>query len=189
MKLLIILHRLAQDGSNTPPPLGTNTNTLYFPLSQFVGSEYYVDSLEDSDAEVRGRVGGKRGVPREDHKFEERLEDIRSRIRRQEDLLAKLERKHKALFAAAVHDANTGRYLQVLYFGPNDDLTGKQVVAFRQVIIDYLTDLTQRTNANTANAASLTDAQINTAAVTTIMADIDRGTFMLLSHRLSPKGG
>ena len=120
-----------QDGPNTPPPPGTNANTFYFPLGRFDGAEYYVDSLDDSDAEVRGRVGGKRGVPQVDHKFDERLEDIRRRIRRQEDLLAKLEMKHKALFAAAVHDADPGGDLRVLCFGPNDDLTGKKVVAFR----------------------------------------------------------
>ena len=100
IKLLIILHMLVQDGPNTPPLSGTNANTFYFPLSHFDGPEYYVDSLGDSDAKVRVRVGGKRGVLLEDHKFEERLEDLWHRIRRQENLLTKLERKHKALFEA-----------------------------------------------------------------------------------------
>ena len=42
-----------------------------------------MDDVEDSEEEVANRAGsGRRGVPRKDNKFEERLEDIRRRIRR-----------------------------------------------------------------------------------------------------------
>ena len=80
IKLLIILHKL--NGPNTPPPAGTNVSKYYFLKGRFDGPKYYTDEVEDSEAEVSKRAGGKKGVPRKDHMFEERLEVIRRRIRR-----------------------------------------------------------------------------------------------------------
>ena len=120
-------------------------------------------------------LAGKKGVPRKDHKFEERLEDVRRRIRCQQRLLASLEQKHKAVFPAAIHDADPGGELRLRCYGPTDDYSSKQVVRFRQVVVDYVTDLAARMAANAANNNALTDAQVKTAAVNAIKNDIDGG--------------
>ena len=71
IKLLIVLQKLTTDGVNTPPPAGSNANTYFFNLGRFDGPEYYVYDIEDSEEEIANRaVGGKKGVPRKDHKFE-----------------------------------------------------------------------------------------------------------------------
>lgn len=175
IKLLVVLHRLAADGVNTPPPVGSNADKYYFRLGRFDGPEYYADELEDSDEEIANRAGGRgrRGVPRKDYRFEERLEEIRRRIRRQQRLLADLQLKHKATFPEAVHDTDPGGELRVLCYGENDDLTGKQAIIFRDAVGSYLADLAVRTAANNANANLLTDDQVKTAAINAVKADID----------------
>ncbi|KAF8430915.1 hypothetical protein BGX38DRAFT_1146768 [Terfezia claveryi] len=84
IKLLIVLHRDLAVRANSPPPAVCNASTYYFNLGRFDGPEYYMDEIEDSEEEVARRTGGRRGVPRRDHKFEESLEDCRRRIRRQQ---------------------------------------------------------------------------------------------------------
>lgn len=175
IKFLIILHKKPEDGNNTPPPQGMNADTYYFKTGRFDGPEYYDDPLEDSGDEITKRVGGKRGVPRKDHKFEERLNDIRRRIQRQQDLLASLEMKHKAAFPTAIHDADQGGDLRKKCYGTSYALTGAEVVTFRQVVADYLTDITTRTTADVAGA--LTVPQIEAAALAAIKADIDAGNY------------
>ena len=97
IKILSIIHKLAADAGSPPTPTGA-TN-YYVPLGRFDGSECYMDDVEDSEEEVANRAGsGRRGVPRKDNKFKERLEDIRCRIRRQKALLASIEGNHKAVF-------------------------------------------------------------------------------------------
>ena len=112
-------------------------DTYYFKPGRFDGLEYYDDHLEDSGEEIMKRVGGKRGVPRKDHKFEERLNDIRRRIRRQEDPLASLELKHKAAFPQAIHDADLDGDLRNKCYGVDNNLTGVEVVKLRQAVINY----------------------------------------------------
>ena len=129
--LLIVLHKLAADGVNTLRPAGSNANTYNFNLGRFHRPEYYVDDIEDSEAEIANRAGGgNKGVPCKDHKFEDRLEDVRRRIRRQQRLLASLEQKHKVIFPAAIHDTDPSGELRLRCYGPTDDLSGKQVVRF-----------------------------------------------------------
>ena len=174
IKLLIILHKKPEDGNNTPPPQGMNA-TYYFKPGRFDGPEYYDDPLEDSGEEITKRVGGKRGVPRKDHKFEDRLNDIRRRIQRQQDLLASLELKHKAAFPGAIHDTDPGGDLRKKCYGANNALTGAEVIIFRQVVADYLADITTRTAANAG--AALTPAQVEAAALAAIKTDIDAGNY------------
>ena len=172
IKILAILHKLAADGGSTPPPTGA-TN-YYFPLGRFDGPEYYMDDVEDSEEEVANRAGsGRRGVPRKDNKFQGRLKDIRIRIRCQKALLASIEGKHKAVFPEAVHEGDPGGGLRVLTYRTDDQLTGKQVIAFRQVITAYLADIVTRTTANTADGGNLTVVQIEAAAVAAIKQKID----------------
>ena len=137
-----------------------------------------MDDVEDSEAEVANRAGsGRRGVPRKDNKFEERLEDIRRRIRLQKALLASIQRKHKAILPEGVHDGDLGGGLRVLCYGTDDQLTGKQVIAFTQVITAYLADIVTRTTANTADGGNLTVVQIEAAAITAIKHKIDDGDY------------
>ena len=63
IKFLIMLHQLAADGVNTPPPAGSNANTYYVNLGKFDGPEYYVDDVEDSEKEIANRAGGEEGSP------------------------------------------------------------------------------------------------------------------------------
>lgn len=81
-----------------------------------------------------------------------------------------------------MHDIDAGGELRVLSSGPSDDLMGKQVVAFRQVIIDYLQDIINQTN---AIAAGYTNAQLKTAAVATIKLDIDVDGYAGLPQTIS----
>ena len=91
IKLLIVLHKLAADRVNTPPPAGSNANTYYCDLVGFDGPEYYVDDIDDSEQEIaNGAVGGKKGGKRKDHQFEQCLEDVRRRIRHPQRLLTSL---------------------------------------------------------------------------------------------------
>lgn len=173
IKLLIILHRQPGGGANTPVA-GAPPN-YYFAPGRFDGPEYYIDEMEDSEEEISKRAGGKKGVPRKDHKFEERLEDIRRRIRRQQGVLASLEAKHKAAFPGAIHDADQGGDLRTKCYGVNDDLTGDQVIKFRLVIAAYLADVTARGVANAGGA--LTQVQIDAAALVAVKADIDANVY------------
>ena len=59
IELLVILHRLAADGANTLPAVGSNANTYYFRLGRFDGPKYYADKLEDSEEEIANRAGGR----------------------------------------------------------------------------------------------------------------------------------
>ena len=129
--------------------------------------------MEDSEAEVSKRAGGKKSVPCKDHTFEERLKVIRRRIRQQQDVLALLETKHMAAFGAAIYDADPGRDLHILCYGKNDKLTGKQVVSFRQVVGDYLADIGIRIGVGSSQTA----AQIAAAALVQIKAYINGGVY------------
>jgi len=86
VKILVILHTGVRR-VNTRPPTGANKETYYFKVGRFDELEYYVDMLEDSDKEVGKRAGGKMGIPRKDHKFEELLKTVRRRVPRQKQLL------------------------------------------------------------------------------------------------------
>ena len=137
-----------------------------------------MDDVEDSEEEVANRAGsGRRGAPRKDNKFEERLEDIRRLIRRQKVLLASIEEKYEAVFPEAVHEGDPGGCLRVLCYGTDDKLTGMQVIAFRQVITACLADIVTRTTANTADGANVTVVQIEAAAVAAIKQKIDDGDY------------
>ena len=119
IKFLVILHMVA--GANTPPPKGRLVGTYYFDVARFDEPKFYNEEVRDIEEEVRQRAGGKRGVPRVDFKFEEKLEDIRRRIQWQEHLLATLEEKHNAAYPAAIHRANLGGKLRVLCYGEGDN--------------------------------------------------------------------
>ena len=80
VKILVVLHSAAR-GAISPPPAGANKNNYYFKVGRFDGPDYYVDVVEDSDEEVGKRAGGRRGVHRKAHKFEELLEGVRHLIR------------------------------------------------------------------------------------------------------------
>ncbi|KAF8423735.1 hypothetical protein BGX38DRAFT_1304784 [Terfezia claveryi] len=127
IKLLIVLYRDPAVRANSAPPAGCNANTYYFNLGRFDGPEYYMDEIEDSEEEVTRRIGGRRGVPRKDHKFEESLEACRRQIRQQERVLANLEAKHKAAFPNVIHGSDAGGRLQVFCYGEEDELPGTSV--------------------------------------------------------------
>ena len=150
-------------------------DTYCFKPSRYDRPEYYDDPLEDSGEEITKRVGGKRGVHWKDYKFEDRLNDIRRRIQRQQDLLASLELKHKAAFPGAIHDADASGDLRKKCYSANNALTAVEVIIFRQVVADYIADITTRTPANAG--AALTPAQVAAAALATIKTDIDAGNY------------
>ena len=112
-------------------------------------------------------------MPCKDYRFYEILEEIRCRIRRQQYLLVNLQLKYKPTFLEAVHDTNPGGELTVVCYRKNDNLTGKQVIIFKDAVGSYLADLAVRTAANNANANLLTDDQVKTAAINAVKADID----------------
>ena len=178
IKLLAILHKVPADGANTPPPADVNLNNHYFKLTRFDAPEYYQDPLEDSEVEVSKRAGGgRRLVPRKDHTFEDRLSDIRRRIQRQQDMLRSLEQKHKLLFAKAIHDSDPGGDLRFQCYGSNDNLSGKEVIMFRQVVVAYLADLAATTAANATAALPLSDDELKVNAINKVKADLDADVY------------
>ena len=82
---------------------------------------------------------------------------------------------HKAVFPTATHYAEPGGELRLRCYGPTEDLSGKQVVRFRHVVADNVTDLAARMAAKAAIHNGLTDAQVETAAVNAMKNDIDGG--------------
>ena len=80
-----------------------------------------------------------------------------------------MEIKHKLAFRAAIHDADSGGDLHVLYYDRNDKLTGKQVVSFWQVVRDYLANIGIRIGASHSQTATL----IAAPALVQIKADIN----------------
>ncbi|KAF8441133.1 hypothetical protein BGX38DRAFT_1272839 [Terfezia claveryi] len=173
-KLLIVLHWDPAVRTNSPPPAMCNASTYYFNLGRFDGPEYYMDEIEDSEEEVTRRIGGRRGVPRRDHKFEESLEDCRCRICRQQWVLADLETKHKAAFHDAIHESDAEGGLRVVCYREGDKLTSKQVVQFRAVVADYVMDLAARATANTEAGGGLTNRQLVRRAMRHMKAEINR---------------
>ncbi|KAF8437826.1 hypothetical protein BGX38DRAFT_1273856 [Terfezia claveryi] len=145
IKLLIVLHRDPAVRANSPPPAVCNASTYYFNLGRFDGPEYYMDEIEDSEEEVTRRTG------------------------------ADLEAKHKAAFHDAIHESDAGGGLRVLCYGEGDKLTGKQVVQFRAVVADYVTDLAARAAANTEAGGGLTNRQLVRRAVRHVKAEINGG--------------
>ena len=133
VKILVVLHSAA-GRANSPTPAGANKDTYYFKVGRFKGLEYYVDVVEDVDEEVGKRAGGKRGVPRKDHKFEELLEGVRYRNRRQKKLLQSLEGKHKVGYPEAIYEGDLGGQSSLKCYGGEAGLSSKQVVPFRQVV-------------------------------------------------------
>ena len=73
--------------------------------------------------------------------------------------------KYKALFPDAIYDNDVGGDLRVQCYGLEDNLTGKQVIKFREVVADYLADLNATLVANVAAGGTLTIAQLKTNAV------------------------
>ena len=124
----------------------------YFKPGRFDGPEYYDDPLKDSRKESTKWVVGKQGVPPKDHKFKDRLNDISHRIQRQQDLLASQNLKHKAAFPGAIYDMDSSGDLRKKCYGGNNALTGAEVIIFRQVVTDYLADITTRKAANAGAA-------------------------------------
>lgn len=175
IKLLVTLHKRQADGENTPPPEESNVGTYYFDLRRFDGREYYMDELEDSEEEVGKRAGGKRGFPRKDEKFEEGLSEIRRRIRRQQRLLRDYEAKHKAAYPQAIHDRDPGGDLRFYCYGPDDELSGKQIVKFRRVVAAYVADVAVRRAENKAAGGNLTEVEIAEAARAAIKEELDKG--------------
>jgi hypothetical protein len=169
VKILVILHSATANRPNTPSPRGANAETYYFSVGRFDGPEYYVDPVEDSDEEVGRRAGGRRGVPRKDHTFEELLEAIRRRIRRQNQHLTDTEAKHKAAYPDAIHESDPGGKLRVFLYGEEDNLSGKQVIKFRTVVADYVADVAART----AAGGNQTSRQIKAAAANQIKTDLN----------------
>ena len=58
---------------------------------------------------------------------------------------------------------------------PDDRLSGKQVVRFRQVVADNVADIVARTAVNDADGGALTEVEISSAAVKKIKEDINDG--------------
>ncbi|KAF8418353.1 hypothetical protein EV426DRAFT_619907 [Tirmania nivea] len=96
-------------------------------------------------------------------------------IHRQQRVLATLEEKHKTAYPNAIHERDPGGQLQVLCYGDDDELSGKQVVRFRAVVADYIADLAAREEANPAAGGVLTDAQMMRRAVRQVRRKINGG--------------
>ena len=168
VKIQVVLHNTTER-ANSRPLAGENEDTYYFKVVRFDRPEYYVAVVEDSNEEVGKRAGGKRGVPWQDHKFEELLECVRRRIRGQKKLLKTLEGKHKAAYPEAIHDGDPGGQLRLKCYRKEDGLSGKQVILYSQVVGDYLADVAVRTASNGGQTAS----EIARSAVAKIKANID----------------
>ena len=72
----------------------------------------------------------------------------------------------------------------MLCYGTDDQLPGKQVIAYRQVITAYLADIFTRTTASTSDGGNLRVVQIEAAAVAAIKQKIDDGDYDDLSQTL-----
>ncbi|KAF8428774.1 hypothetical protein EV426DRAFT_711468 [Tirmania nivea] len=86
-----------------------------------------------------------------------------------------LEAKHKAAFPDAIHESDARGGLRVLCYEEEDELTGKQVVQFRAVVADYVTDLAARVVANTVAGGGLTNRQLVRRAMRHVKAKINGG--------------
>lgn len=136
--LLLILHRDSQRGNTAPPENIPNPTTFYIDPLKFIEPEQYSDPIEDSEEEVYRRAKhGKKLIPKADHKFEERLQDIRRRIQRQMSLLKVMEIKHKGLFPNAIHKQDRGGHLCRYLWGNNNILTGRQAIQLRAAILAW----------------------------------------------------
>ena len=139
IRLLVCLHRdprAVPRVPDTPPPEeDPHPGKFYFSADMFDKDKWEQDLVEDSDAESRKRAGlGARHVPKADHRFEDRIEEVWRRIRRQQAMLDDLERKHKAKYPAAIHETDAGGHLRQSIYGDNDSLTGHEVILFRAVV-------------------------------------------------------
>ena len=63
---------------------------------------------------------------------------MRCQIRRQQNVLATLEGKHKLKFPSAIHKSDQGGHLRRVCYGDDDTLTGVEVIRFRQAIAGWL---------------------------------------------------
>ena len=67
-------------------------------------------------------------------------------------------------------------------YGGNNALTGAEVIIFRQVVTDYLADITTRKAANAG--AALIPAQVEAAALAAMKTDIDAGNYPRLPQTI-----
>lgn len=129
IRLLAVMHRIG--APNSPPPVGAT----YFAVDKFDPPEEFDDPAEDSDALRRNAAGvAPRRYPTVDHSFEDRKLKIRARIRRQQELLSTMKRKHKEKFPNAGQvDSEDEGYAYVNLLRPKPD-TGAKIVKARGVV-------------------------------------------------------
>ena len=131
IRLLLVLHH-NDARPDTPLP---DAGDKYFPEDHFT-PEMYDDPCEDSDAIVRNAAGvAARRMPTKDHTFEERKYRIRKRIRRQEELLRKVEASHREKFPnVGIIDSTHEDYCYIRMLTNPVPKTGAQLILARQVI-------------------------------------------------------
>ncbi len=177
IRLLVCLHRdpraIPREPDTPPPEEVPHPGKFYFSADMFDKDEWEQDLVEDSDAESRKRAGlGARRVPKADHRFEDRIEEVRRRIRRQIAILDELERKHKAKYPAAIHETDAGFHLRQSIYGDNDALTGHEVILFRSVVRKW-----KRKYASLKAQNDLDEVQCEEDATTYVVAKIVAGRF------------
>ena len=147
---------------------------FYFSADMFDKDEWEQDLVEDSDAESRKRVGlVARHVQKSDHQFEDRIEEVRRRIRRQQAMLDELERKHKAKYPATIHGTDTGGHLRRSIYGDNDPLMGHEVMLFCAVVRKWK----RKYALLKAHNNQLDEAQCKEDATTYVITKIVAGSF------------
>lgn len=129
-----------------PPRPNTPANPIhpYLIESTFAPPEPYDEPDSDSEAVIsrHADLRSKR-LPRKDAAFEERLREMRIRIRKWKEAKAVVKRKHKALHPAAIHSDDEGEYF-FMHFPADGSGVANDVDAFiarrPQAIIDEAAD-------------------------------------------------
>ena len=124
IRLLIVLHQVGQ----------ANIGPHYFSLDRFDPPVTYDEHDEDSDAVVRNAAGVRqRRLPTTDHTFEQRIQQLRYREKRQSDLKNYVKSQHKQKYPDAIHSDDED-FLYIAHLTSPEVNSGRAMLLARQVV-------------------------------------------------------
>ena len=104
------------EGAPPRPNSPANIKYPYLVKDNFAPPEPYDEPDSDSEAIISRNAGMRaKRLPRKDAAFEERLREMRIRIRKWKEAKAVVKRKHKLLHPTAIHSDDEGEYYFMHY--------------------------------------------------------------------------